>query len=573
MKDKKLKPELPVKTEEQNLDVFGTKEVSVAEFMGSTDKNLILLTNYESAKKNLEALKKKHEKRVEELVAIEKLSPAELKELNVIRGELREPRYLVQKIQTNNTSVFEAYKKTDKSKLFDLVEINKSLEDKADDKIKLEDERKKKEKEDEKNAEALRIKTITDNIEKFETDSYQIIQKMVFSSIDSDKQKLIELEDHEFDFAEYDVMLDQVKDRLISACESKVKTLTDNEKQRLDNIRLEAENAEAKRKADLQADRLNEIMPYVAFGVAIDLTKLSEMNDDVYAGHLSSKKGLFEADAKLKADAEKERIEKEEEEKEAVYEIRKKRLEEAGMKYSDEHDTFWTELVTDLILLKDDIYDETTLEFEDTLVEVKKSIEGEQLKIEVRAERERLFSEAGMPLGEGFEQLSFGRGDGTTFHLKASQVYDTTQDEFDAVLKNAKEEFFNHRISFVTALGYTYNPENKFFEMEGFHSFTSDFWDYHTDFFNEKLHEIQSHVVQRNKELAEADAEKLKAKNKARIKKYSGDKKALTEYIYTLGFSGEYPKLENEDMQLFFNEMLEAISGTKDDLLLTVKKL
>lgn len=562
---KNKKEELPA-TEEQNIDVFRTKEVSVAEFMGSTDKNLILLSSPKLAKENLIALKKKHEKRAEELISIEKLSPAELKELNVIRGELREPRYLVQKIQTNNTSVFEAYKKTDKANLSELIEINKSLEDKVDEKIKAEDERKKQEKEEEKKAEEKRIQAIKDKIDAFESASYEIIQKMTFDDIESSKEKLSALEENDFDFEEYDISYDKAKDRVISALDTKVETLTKNENQRLDNIRLEQENAEAKRKADLQADRLNEIMPYVAFGVAVDLTKLSELTDENYTEILKGKKELFDTDVLAKQQIENDRLAKEEEEKEAVYEIRKKRLEEAGMKYSDEHDTFWTELVADLILLKDDIYDETTLEFEDTLVEVKKSIEGEQRKIEVRAEREKLFAEAGMPLGEGFDSLKF-----SDFTLTASDVYDTTQEEFDAVFKNAKEEFFNHRISFVTSLGYTYNPENKFFEMEGFHSFTSDFWDYHTDLFNEKLQEIQFHVVQRNKELAEADAEKLKAENKARVKKYAKDKQGLSDFVDGLEFNYPSPELENEDMVPVLQSIFPKVLNLKKEILELIK--
>jgi len=125
--------------------VFGTKEVSVKEFMGSEQKSLMLLSDYEKAKQNLLELKEKHEERVAELVALGPLTSNELKELNAIRAELREPRYLVQKIESNNISVFESYKKRDKANLKTLIDINKELEVKADDKIKLEEERKKRE--------------------------------------------------------------------------------------------------------------------------------------------------------------------------------------------------------------------------------------------------------------------------------------------------------------------------------------------------------------------------------------------------------------------------------------------
>lgn len=560
MKNKKEVKDIEV-IENESIDVFGTKEVSVSEFMGSTDKNLILLSSPKLAKDNLIALKKKHGKRAEELISIEKLSPAELKELNVIRGELREPRYLVQKIQTNNTSVFEAYKKTDKANLSELIEINKSLEDKVDDKIKLEDERKKKEKEDEKNAEALRVKTIQDKIEEFETKSYEIIQGMTYDGIISKSDQLGRMDDGEFDYAEYDIMFDQVKDRVTSALESKIASLTANENQRLENIRLEAENAEAKRLSDLQASRLTEIMPYVAFGAPIDLTKLSEMTDDEYQGNLSSKKGLFEADSKLKADAETERLEKEEEEKEAVYEIRKKRLEEAGMIYSDEHNSFWTKLNPEFIILAHDIYHEGTLEFENTLVEVKGVIEREQRKIDLLAEREKALSDIGMQVLDF--GINFKVGDNNYFTVEKKQIEQSNSEQFSAILTQAKESFVEHRKSFVTALGYVHNPITKNFELEKFDSYSDDFLDFTPDFFKEKVVEIELHVKQRNDELSKADAEKLKAENKARVKKYAGDKKTLTALVNSVRFHHNAFSLENNESEETMNTFIIALEDFK----------
>jgi len=60
-----------------------------------------------------------------------------------------------------------------------------------------------------------------------------------------------------------------------------------------------------------------------------------------------------------------------EEEKEAIYEIRKNRLLEIGLKYSDEHDTISVHADSDFILLAEDVLNQSTLEFENTIAEAK----------------------------------------------------------------------------------------------------------------------------------------------------------------------------------------------------------
>ena len=438
-----------------------------------------------------------------------------------------------------------------------LIQITKPLEDKWQDEVKAWEDRKEREKEEADKAEALRVKTITDKIEAFETDSYTIIQKMTYDEIISKSAELSALDDAEFDYEEYDILYDQVKDRITAALEAKVKTLTDNENQRLRNLELEKENAEAKAKADLQAARLTEIMPYVAFGVAIDLTKLSEMKDDEYAGHLSSKKGLFEADAKLKADAETERLAKEDQEKEAVYEIRAKRLEEAGMIYSDEHNSFWTKLDPEFIILEHDVYNEGTLEFEDTLVEVKAVIKREQRKIDLFAEREKALTDVGM-LVEDYG-VNFKVVENEYFTVSKHEITESNSDQFSAILIQAKESFIKRRISFVTALGYVHNTKTRNFELKGFDSYSDDFIDYKFEFFHEKIEDIKLHIEKRNEELSIADAEKLKLENEARINKYAGDKKSAIEYLESFTFTNPVPEFQNEDFNNHFNWVLKQL--------------
>ena len=324
--------------EQQGVSVFGTNEISVKEFMNGLDKSLMLLSNYDLAKENLVALKNKHEARVEELILLEKLSPGELKELNSIRGELREPRYLIQKIEKNNVSTFESYKKADKANLKELVDINKLLEDKADDKIKIEDDRKKNEKAELERLEREREANLRKSIDDFESDSYKIIQSTTITDVDLNKSMLDALVNKEIDYAEFDILFEQARLRVQNAWDLKCNDIQEKENQRLENQRLEKENAESKRISELQASRLSEILPYIAFGEAVDLTKLSELSDNEYQSVLLAKKCLFEADAKEKQDAknklEAENLERENKakaDKEKIFEIRVNRFSEIGM--------------------------------------------------------------------------------------------------------------------------------------------------------------------------------------------------------------------------------------------------
>lgn len=407
-----------------------------------------------------------------------------------------------------------------------LIDITKPHEEKQDTEVKRWEDIKTKEKEEKANAEANRIKAIQDKLESIETEAYKVIQPMEFSEIESKSESVRAILSADgFDFEEYDVMWDQVVSRVESSLESKVKTLTANEEQRLDNLRLEKENAESKRISDLQSKRLTEIMPYVAFGVALDFTKLGEMDDTEYSGHLESKKGLFESDAEIKKKAEEERLAKEEEEKDAVYEIRKKRLEESGMKYSDEHDTFWTDANKEYIILKEDIYNEDALEFENTLVEAK----------------------------------------GVIAEAIANKVKLKIQSRIEVL----KELMF---VNFVDA-EYTWQLSDKIFVNESILATRDDDW------FKEFVQDSKDHLQKladeqkkADKKASEEEAKRMKAENKARIKQYAKDKKTLTEFVGSLDFRNAVPELENSDLDVVVSEFLEVVEKWKSEAIELISK-
>jgi hypothetical protein len=242
---------------EKQVEVFGTKEVSIKEFMGASDKSLMLLSDFDMAKANLVALNLKHSIRVSELSENKNFDAIELKELVSIRAELREPRYLIQKIEKNNVSVFESYKKKDKANLKELIDLNVSLEDSVDALIKFEEKRKEIEKEAERVAEQNRIETIEKKISDFESDSYKIIQETNIGNVELHKSMLDAFVNEEFDYEEYEIMFEQARIRVQSYWDNKCSEVQEKEQQRLENERLKEINLEIERKSKELQDRLD----------------------------------------------------------------------------------------------------------------------------------------------------------------------------------------------------------------------------------------------------------------------------------------------------------------------------
>ena len=393
--------------ENSQIGVFETTEVIVSQF-SETTKGLTCLSNYDLAKLNLEALKAKHEARATELCLINKLSPIESKEIISIRAELRTPRYLLQKIIKDNKSAFESYKKAYTIKLEELIEVNESLEDQVNTKIKQQEQFVKEEKEEAQRMEVLRVQTIKDKIDEIEKSCYEIINQTSFDEVEFSKTKLVAFSEIDFDFEEYDILFEGIKSRVESAFESKISSLTILENQRLDNIRLEEENKEAKRISDLQASRLTEIMPYVAFGEPIDLARLYELEEDVFDGLLHTKESLFNLEVKRK-EKEKELLDAENlaketkarQEKDQIFEIRKKRLAEIGINLID---GWFKDGLGEILLNQDVIYSKDSLAFEKYLEIAKEYVAG-QKALETPFEEEQ--EEIDLELSKGKNQTGW----------------------------------------------------------------------------------------------------------------------------------------------------------------------
>lgn len=242
-----------------------------------------------------------------------------------------------------------------------------------------------------------RVDGIKAKIEFIETESFAIIQKMTFQKVIPDGAAIALICKQEFDFEEYDILFEQTLARIENAIKDKIDDLTERENQRIYREQAEEENRKLKAKQELQANRLNEIMPYVAFGEAVDLTSLSELEESAYSEILSSKKALFEADVKEKKetqdklDAENlERENKAKADKEKIFEIRKCRLAEIGI--TENKNGWFASENEDSLMNLEFVYNCNEVNFEEAIAESIESIKTGNSKIE-ESEKQKAIDE------------------------------------------------------------------------------------------------------------------------------------------------------------------------------------
>lgn len=500
--------------EKTAIEVFGTKEVSVKEFMGSSDKSLVLLSDYEKAKQNLIALKEKHEARVDELVVIEKLSPDELKELNGIRAELREPRYLVHNIEKNNISVFEAYKKTDKANLRELIEINSDLEDKATTKLQAEEQRKKDEKEAEAKAEETRVNRIKTDIENIETYCLQVIQKMNFENMKVSSQSVEQSLNAENDFEEYDLLLDQVKARVMKSLLEKTNDITARENQRLENEAMKKEIF------DVRVNRLKEVGLDLNDSVFVSNEPCLNFQEEVilnasaadFEKILSDIKQSRERAEQAKRDSELKK------QKDEQFDVRKSRLAEIGI-VSIGNKMFMNP-TNDAGLNEGKIYDATVTEFEQILVDAKESIKVGNEQRELAYKKARFEARKQVLLDLGF-------------------TYDESR-EYPLMLPSDEKFFVNEEV-LVTRKD---------------------------DWFEEYVADVKK-SLEATELLAKKKAD---AENKARVKRLAADKKIISESLEVY-FADLHLETENQETKYFIESANVKIQALKSDLLTQLNEL
>ena len=165
---------------------------------------------------------------------------------------------------------------------------------------------------------------------------------------------------------EFEALFPAKIEELTQYLADKTSSLTEAENARLEKLRI-----------DLELKRTRELIAagfsfdgnnyFVSDFKRLDMSTILSQSDSSFQEIING--GINEL--KRIADIETKRLEKEEEEKEAIYEIRKERLLEIGLTYSDEHDTIYVDSDSDYILLCSEILEESAIEFEKTISEAK----------------------------------------------------------------------------------------------------------------------------------------------------------------------------------------------------------
>lgn len=393
------------------VEIFATKELVINELGSVKGKKLIVLEDQQVAIKNLEALRAKHEVRSEELIALEKLTPAELKELKAINSALRSPRVLINKYKTEGVSVIAHCSSQFKSVWDSLISINKPLEDKVADKIKKEDQLKQDEKAELERLEQEKEDKIRKSIDDFEASSMLIVQKMTINSKENDLVSLNNLSTAMVDVGPFDILLEKAQDRVTEAYRVKVDDLDIAEAQRQKNEKLEADNKKAKDLADLQAKRLKELAPLIAFVKEVDITNLSALPQIEYDTILGEASSLFESDVKQKKKEQEKKDADAKAEKDAIFEIRKNRLAEIGFLPDNNVIKSYSNSEFDLFLT-DDVFNCDVLEFENTLTDAKKAIQ------EAKDKAQKLIDDAELKAKQEAEDLRLSLEDANRLKLE-----------------------------------------------------------------------------------------------------------------------------------------------------------
>jgi len=425
-----------------------------------------------------------------------------------------------------------AFRKDVKTETDNLIAITLPSEEKQQAEVKRYETIKEAEKQEKERIERERVEKIKSKIDLFESDSYRIIQETNISNVELNKTMLDAFVNAEFDYEEYDILFEQARGRVQASWDAKCTDIQEQEEQRLENERLEKENAEAKRLSDLQASRLNEILPYVAFGEAVDLTNLSGLEESDYSNILASKKALFEADAKEKQEAQDrldaenlERENKAKADKEKIFEIRKNRLAEIGFRFLENQDRFLYEdkniAVSKLLTT---IFDADAIDFETIITDAKLAIE--KAKSEAK---EEVFKKR----KETLESVALLEEEITHIHS-------------DKIGRISFEDLYNCQI-------------------------VSD------EDFNFVMDEVRASQKANDEQLAKEDAERLKKENKARVKRLDGEKKALSVSLGRIKnvFIEEFTfvKYDNEETETFRGVVEVKVDALIDELLTELEKL
>lgn len=280
----------------------------------------------------LQGFKQKQEELVKECPFVEITDNASYEIAKKHRTALLKGRTALESQDKLIASKLSNFRKDVKTIIDGLVAITLEHENKQQDEVKRFEQIKENERLEREKKEQDRIDGIKSTISELETEGLTIIQKSNFENLKENKSLLDKLVNIDFDFEEFEILFDQVRQRLQNQFDSKCAEIQEKESQRLENERLQKEKAESDAKL----------------------------------------KAIEDQQAKEKA----EREEKEKAEKEKVFEVRKNRLEEIGFRFNIELQKFFYDdkLIT-ISKLKSTIFDADVIDFENLLTDAKNAIQ------------------------------------------------------------------------------------------------------------------------------------------------------------------------------------------------------
>ena len=293
-------------------------------------EQVILLENLDAKNlPELQGLKESQLKIVDENPFIEIVDNKSYEEAKKRRTALLKGRTSLEAQEKVIASKLTAFRKQVGTVTLELIEITKPHEDKQQEEVKRYEAIKEVERAEKERLENERIDRIKKSISDFESNCFELVQKATFENINETKNTLDTLFNSEIIVDEFDILLEQSKNRVQNAFDVKCGELQEKENQRIENERLAKEKAEA--------------------------------------------------DAKLRAIEEEqrkereERLAKEQAEKEKVFEVRKNRLAEIGLIFGDVgmvHSEF-----TSVFVNTEDVYNADVIDFENILNDAKAKIQ------------------------------------------------------------------------------------------------------------------------------------------------------------------------------------------------------
>lgn len=242
------------------LDGFSTKEIALVQKpineVLKESEGVIISFNKTSVKKNLNALVKKHEKEITELIAFEVLTGKQESRLRELRKLYGDSRIALDKITKHNSSVLAQASKSSKVVKEELTLIVEPIEDKITARLEKESTRREKAAEEKLQKEEERKKKHNDFIDTVKGDLQKVISEdFEFDQIENQTKKFNSIVEHalqmEVDLEEFQVVYEAMITDMEEEFDLKIKGIQNAYNLGLQTKALEVEKLTNSRMSEL----------------------------------------------------------------------------------------------------------------------------------------------------------------------------------------------------------------------------------------------------------------------------------------------------------------------------------